>query len=446
MLNEVYMQLNNDPADTFLVNVNDDDTKKQATKDYRLNTWVELYNPIPADATNTVRNDTTAILQRAGAEAIYQIVFAKDGLTTILSNPANTKGDPNFNVAMGTSNMLRDSNGAGVVGMVDKILTNWTDTSNPAPATAAPLQVLPATSYRDAAKLNTGFYVIGPDNSAFKPAADPAVEPKNPGLPVTLHNSLMTWIVPKDSLTYDSSASIAGTNGMNGYAEAIANGATALNARPTILLRRLACPGMANNEDPTSAVYNPYITVDYVTHDGTDKYVYEARTYRKPKDATEVTGMKINQEDDTTPGPRLLATNRATYGRNQPYAAAVAQRIQQTAAGTNAPKNTFYRHNAAEAEGTTPSSGTANQTLKLPFDWLAFLDRQLISPTELFQVPAAGPGRVTQVFGTAGNVFAHLAPWQDANSRLYRALEFLQTKSRARGITPGGHSSRQIQH
>jgi hypothetical protein len=75
--------------------------------------------------------------------------------------------------------------------------------------------------------------------------------------------------------------------------------------------------------------------------------------------------------------------------------------------------------------------------LKLPFDWLVHLDRQLISPVELWHVSPYRSHEVTQLFAWGGSgaaTFRHTAPWGDETTRLYRFFEFVSTAPRSAGI------------
>ena len=74
------------------------------------------------------------------------------------------------------------------------------------------------------------------------------------------------------------------------------------------MLQRLACPGLPLNNTP-GPLYNPFITVDYVDENNADTYINEGRSHNKVAVVT----------------PPAMTT-RKSYGRNQPYAAAVAQR------------------------------------------------------------------------------------------------------------------------
>src|SRR5262249_16923661 len=140
-----------------------------------------------------------------------------------------------------------------------------------------------------------GFYVAGPD-VAF-------AGPTDPGLKATFDTPEMSYEVPADD--------------------------QAPLPQPTILLRRLACPHLPPNNTP-GATYNPYVTVDYM------------------EDVQSNEGRLVNTTGAMVPPD---VTERVSWGKNQPFAAQVSQRLAQA---PNPPvrgqvKNTFYRHNAIEA-------------------------------------------------------------------------------------------------
>ncbi len=172
-----------------------------------------------------------------------------------------------------------------------------------------------------------------------------------------------------------------------------------VDRHPAVVLRRLACPYLPLNLNPIDPRYNPLVTVDYMQ----DVRVYDSNPY----------------------------TVKFSTARSQPFAAS-----QQGPSPARLPgrlKHTFGRTNNATS-------------LAASFDWLVHLDRKLISPMELLQVSAYKPHELTHQFMAGGKRFGQRAPWFDedlANSagcshRLYRALEFLGTRSQVTGAMVAG--------
>jgi hypothetical protein len=170
----------------------------------------------------------------------------------------------------------------------------------------------------------------------------------------------------------------------------------------TVLLRRLANPHLPFDSRPTvkdtngsprlNPWYNPYVTVDYLDQ-----------------------------------VPLRNAVGRALYtswGKRQPYAADSSQMHDQIAAGL------VTQHTFGKPNNPPPTSGH--------YDWLVHLDRPLINPMELLHVAGCQPHQLTHRFVTADGSFNHRAPWFDQTRRLYRVLEFLETKDRAAGTAVGG--------
>ncbi|MSQ93104.1 MAG: hypothetical protein EXR98_00955 [Gemmataceae bacterium] len=204
VLNEVYAQHDNDPA-TVVAAV--------ATTS-RLNIWLELHNPFqgtPAGSTYPL-DDGSAKLQ-IGANAVYQIVVCRrndPALAVNLRNPANHKGDPEFNNTSGVPYTLSTSSSWGT--------------------TAVQHEVLPAGGAASgAAGSNAGYYVAGSNQAAYLPM-------RNPNLATTSTSGELSIV-----------------------------GAPDAPAIPvTLLLRRLAIPHLPPQPTAALPLYNPYITVDYL--------------------------------------------------------------------------------------------------------------------------------------------------------------------------------------
>ncbi|HLJ91939.1 MAG TPA: hypothetical protein VKU02_01970 [Gemmataceae bacterium] len=232
-----------------------------------------------------------------------------------------------------------------------------------------------------------GFFVVGPQY-AFDIGLPPGLPvSENPGIPLNLQSPQMNARVLAGAI-----------------------------APITILLRRLACPNLPPQLDSTKPFYNPYLTVDYMEN------VPAASVLRQAEGAT----------------VSLQSNNRLAYGRKQPYAGHKAMLKATGDPGTphQATHATFGRHNG----GINPASSGLD-----PFDWLAHLDRKLVSPMELLHVSAFKPHELTQQFMLPLNQFQHRAPWFDEDlprprqpealsHRLYRAFEFLGTRNQTVGM------------
>ncbi|HEX5271795.1 MAG TPA: hypothetical protein VFW33_14960, partial [Gemmataceae bacterium] len=331
---------------------------KRATQ-YVVNVWAELYNPLRADAT----------LSDAGAAALdraYQLVLTRPNKDLLsATDAANVLGDP-------------DGTGAGQA--------------------YAPRQVYGAFSSFGGAAVPTaddpagGFCVVGP------PSPVPGVSSWDPGANFcTVTAAGMSYRVP------------------------VLPGKVAEPPAPALLLRRLACPGLPWQPDPTldpaTAPYNPYVTVDYVS-------------------AVPLNAGNTNDGAGFTNRALALARRRST-GRREPYDAGSAGGIVQAPRPrlTGQPQHTFFKDNAPRQD---------------PFHWLVFLDRPPVSPMELLHAPCCKPHQLTHLFrdpsGDNYQSYNHAPYWllRDPTSPLSRVFEFLQAHCRAGGVAPGGRVPGQV--
>jgi len=379
VINEGYVEIDNDPTDPL--------TGGKATLPYKVNFWVELHNPMYAGAPLTEKGLGRLQVPAGGgspAYPAYELAIAKAPNANIRQNN-NVLGDPDAN---NTINVVADFT---------------PDPTAPQPVAGVDINVIQPSSgaYADSKNGNNdGFYVLGPK------ADFPGTSPTKPIATLRVKDEAATVSRPRSAMVYE----VPITTGLANLPQ------------HTLLLRRLACPYLPPQADPTKLNYNPYVTVDYV--DGVQ--TQEGRT------AT-ATGANVPPIPD----------KRVSYGKYQPFAADLASKqiLAQAPnpANTKQPQHTFFRHNGTTA---TPPNG-ADPTLKFPFDWLVQPDRQLISPMELLQVSAYKPHELTQQFMTT-QTFTHLAPWYDPTSRLYRAFEYLECHDRASGMSVGGRQPGKI--
>ncbi len=375
VMNEAYLQFDNDVAPA----------PKTGLGYYKLNAWVELYNPFNPSTSNSggytayPRDNGTAFLVNLAGQPIYQVVLSKPD-TNNLQDPANARGEPT------------GANVLSLVGDPTNLANSWAPD-----AAKIKDRVLPANgSTLDKTQTNAGFYVLGPQTGFANALQDP-------GLPTTFTSkgASATWTFPIPIPL----------------------------PRPTVLLRRLACPHLPfDNNQKTGAgainpSYNPYITVDYLEN------------------------VRAWNQSAYTPagGPRAvpLAATRSSFGRLQPYTAynppplvpAVVNLSQfraQSVTVKTQPKNTFYSVN-------TPRTN--------PFEWLTHLDRPLISPLELLYVSGYRPHLLTQKFTSQDPLNPvdaksklpivtrqqHYAPWFSDDARIYRFFEFVRVRDLATG-------------
>ena len=321
--------------------------QKKASR-YHVNVWVELHNPFWDDFRISAG---TAFLDKA-----YQVVIAKDSTPNELLKNANVTGNPReiHQTPTGKDALVGDFTGAEAV-----------DNE---------YQLFPHNGTK-AVPTGKAHYLLGPERSF----------PQDPGAAnvpaATLKRREMTYRL--DDLTLP---------------------------RPTVLLRRLACPHLPEQGDPGLADYNPFITIDYA-----------ANIPLNDAAARNANGVKAPTPVD----------KRSSLGRRQPYAAGDDPQLQARQAPmpalTGQPQHTFLKH---------------NDPVSIPFDWLTFMDRNLISPIELLQVPAGKPHQLTQQFMTvdgAGQVtrFSHRAPWYEPDVRIYRFLEFVRATMALQGMPSG---------
>jgi hypothetical protein len=393
LLNEAYVEYDNDPADIGLKR-----TPPQATR-MKGNVWVELFNPLQDDPPLTApwRKGAAQLempadsVSGAPAYGIYRLVVAK--LNADLRQPDNVRGE----IVPGA-------------GIVLSTLSGFSEEPNTDPPPAVtdtgvihPANLSYAGGFAGKERDNHGFYVLGPHLSAAEATPFATSGPME-----TLRRSEMSYVLPANY--------------------------PALLLKPSLLLQRLACPHLPPQPNPALPLYNPYLTVDYV------------------RDVTPNYAAAVGLNGPNAPAPTPVA-QRASWGRRQPYAAHPSQLKQQqpNPARANEPQHTFFQHNADNTI-RDPNWRVAPKNYP-PFDWLVHLDRELISPMELLHVSAFKPHELTQQFRTGDKdteKFKHRAPWLDddlvgssppQSHRLYRALEFLGTHSRVLGMMTASTTS-----
>jgi hypothetical protein len=396
VLNEVYSQWANDPSDS------------QGNARFRVGVWLELLNTLYSPP-------NTANPGNAPWPYGTTVGYKDDGNVWLeVNNPANNTHYPIYRVlladatqATGGTFVLDDTGAPNDPKAVVNTATPWSN------APQGRWKVLPANQqYAEGgtADQNIGFYTLGPTPAQF------AAEHWVPTGGLTATADQLSYLYPINAIP-----------------------------QPDVFLQRLLCPYLQPNSDPTSPFYNPYITVDYV------KWDPRVNPARLQDGRLRINNGQLNQN-------YVQLANRVSFGRNQPYAGDVTQLVDQrpNPAAANQPRNTFFRHNGVENNNPNPT--TNGQTLRLPFDWLVHLDRQLLSPMELLFVSGYRPYELTQAFVkdtsttptlATGIAQSHRAPWfyEDpvfGSSRLHRFLELVATHSQAAGVRPGGRAPGKI--
>jgi hypothetical protein len=403
VLNEAYAEISIDPA---------------VATQFRVKFWVELLNPLSGaifGAGGPVPpDDGTARLgvPAAGtnpAYGCYQVVIT--GPNTNLAKPDNVLGDP-------------DSGGAGNPNLKLVVSDFNTAPALPASLSAAErvlIHPLPSSTYSCPNGQNQGFYLLGPQADPFPSDAGVPVPPA-PIASLHVQDQQFPLATPNPLSVTSAYQTPPITTYQNSMVYTVPNTTPANGIVHSILLRRLACPHLNPQLDPTKPNYNPYITVDYLD------------------------SVPVN--DAVTTDANFVATAlRASVGRREPFAASPAQVVAQvpSPANTLQPQHTLFRHNAREAAPANNNPDplfAGGQTLQIPFHWLTHLNRQLVSPGELLQVSAFKPHELTHQFVTGaalpGVPYQHLAPWFDPAARIYRGFEIFETGDRAAGMSVGG--------
>ncbi len=438
LLNEVYAEAGNDPTSMKVVGGN-----QAADKYYKGNVWLELVHPFLDDsAIATVERyngpaylempptkETNADGDGTDTYPIYQVVIAATNAARLAALKTNLQKVDNSAGDHGLTNTLPGAF-AEVRTLGDPPAFGQKYFRPAAPADAAIGKSARAirplgTSFGAPEADNAGFYVLGPTlTTTGVGAVEFAPFPSPTGKTFeSLRRAEMTVNFPVGTTAADKTKFASG------------------DLTTSVLLRRLACPNLPPQPDPTMPGYNPYITVDKALG---------VRTHFAPK-----------FDVDGAMGKEEAVDTRASQGRWQPYAeqtrTAQQPKTAYPATGTDAqPQHSFFQHNLS---ANTPvdgmsfnrpnpsyiSGGTANRAAPpdypqsgKTFDWLAHLDRQVISPMELLSVSLVRPHELTQNFANAaGTAHQHALATQifNDNTRLYRAFEFLTTANRTQALS-----------
>lgn len=409
LINEVYAEIINDPADPFTEKPANSGMKP-ASKDFQVHFWVELVNPLPvhSDPASKVNH---AVLEQdpqgaAGDSSVYQLELRDESPTKDLFYADNPLGVTRVGGKSVVSNFQPVGGGAGLQ-MVEPVGSNYLGAENQ----------------------TKGFVVVG-SNTAFPNNSAMATDMPAPYSDI---NNIAN--IKKTELMYKVS------NTANGYDKAgLVN--TIQTKKPSLVLRRLANPYMPPQNDSSLGNYNPYISVDVMS------------------DITVNDGV-TNATDDVKAVPPTVE-NRSSVVRRQPHqdsdkkdVSGLTDPTGSAKALTKQPQHTFMRHNGAFSD--VPAGGLqSDNILQLPFTPLVHLDRCAINPIELLEVAGCKPAELTRRFlneyiSAPGNrpatvfrtqntnqVYGHKIPWFDDGNRLSRFFEIAAMKSRFAGISTGG--------
>jgi len=386
VLNEVYMQWSNDPADPF--------TGNKATLPYWFRIWAELHNPLtnpPSNSDASLSHNGQASIKFNGTD-IYQIGLAASPQNNLRSI-TNLDGSPDG----GMWPPLPPANPSGITGAGPNILVPLSN----------------ATQGDGTPTGNPGFFLVGPPNQANN-GPDPVPGNDN--------------VVPQGYLPL--------------FKQTIQLGQSP--APVTIFLRRLACPHLPPDPNPGSPTYNPYVTVDYVeTQNGKDTSgqgpIYDWRKYDDQMQLNPSPRQPLSQHHSfgrTQP----YAGNPSRY---------VQQDKNPPPANDDAINHTFYRHNQGNGpNGTVAPDNPFDWLVHLDRQVASPVELFNVSawkPHELTQQFIIGQGALTPAMKNL-----HLAAWNQPitippnppitpdQSRLYRALALLQTRDRTNGMPFGG--------
>lgn len=380
-LNELYVQVENDPSDIG---------KNRANNDFLGKVYVELINPL-LSPTTPLADDHSAVL-KAGNQNVHVLEVVKPAAVPSLrdiSQKTGIIGQDHQNIP------------GALIGQ-----TSWD----------FPAKILPAGeqfgTQADGKGLSSGFVVVGPkpDDKASDITVSRWATAATSSDGDIIHKDL-GFTVPKATKKLDTLP-----------AQEI----------PVVLLRRLAIPGMVHQPDPAQAFYNPYVTIDMAQI--TQQMLVE-NDARKVLDGTGMTNPNMDKVD---------IANRKAYGKSQPYfgipSAAFAgipamqnygtllPQDPQTAVG-GGPKCTFWRHNT---KSDTPPAGfmpsvtypvaAGGETFETP-RFRPHLDRWPSTMGEILSVPTCRPHEVVMLNDHRAS---YCAGWHDPATRLYRFLELAQ--------------------
>lgn len=342
-----------------------------------IDVWIELMNPFNQDTALSESGSARMQVTASTPYNAYQLYLCKYNSLATLVKSDNVLGTPSTNYAVGSPTLdlvLDTTTGSGSTGVGTLCQVNdFTAKSVLQPWNGSGTQC---------------YMLLGP-NAPF----------------TTQTGSMGTGGQPSGMPTLNINDS-SNTNHFS-YIDSAAT-----PQPPTIVLQRLACPGLPAQSNSALANYNPYVTVDIF------------------QNACDFSAAGTISNDVTT-----ASTPVWSDGRANPFMGKVngTLRNKQKPTGTGV-NQTFLAANDNQ-------TGFANQ-------WLVHLDRCLSSPMELLHVSGFKPHELTQQFGDSGatplGTYNQRVPWFDEDlsatptksHRLYRFFEMVETRSWMNGLSP----------
>jgi hypothetical protein len=437
VVNEVYAQVINDPTDGSIPpyapgSISDPDTpagqmnrpfmgipnNTRASKDLRVNFYVELHNPFNTDP-NLIEQGTGR-LQFTGAGAnpgnrnAYQIKIRSkaDHITAAW----NVTGDPDATPA---------GNPPQSQAIQAEIYDFQADPSNPPMGGVDINTVAPSNAnYNGTNGSNQGYYVVGPGGNGLESSFP--------------HDRAGMGASPVNATIAIQAGSPSGRPNQAFSTMPLTNGQQLTmnlqnqDYQPGVYLQRLASPYKAAQPDPTRGDYNPFVTVDYIQ----GVQIQDAVLYDN-----------VGKRNNSNPmsGERTPLEQRQGFGRRQPFRATGVTAQNPNPGPMDQPKHTMFRQNGQNAMN---GGGGGGDTIDRPFEWLIHYDRQLANASEVRHVSGFAPHQLTQQFiyqnGPTTVVHGHRAPWANPSTRLYRTLEFFGTRERYMSAAFGGRTAGRV--
>ncbi len=486
VINEVYCQVQNKKSEGPFDKSGKAGKKKASEEYFDINTFVELYNPLPDTTSTYLGNDPSDPIKYTDTSnppvSSYKLAGSHNAVLQY-KNGEKTKDEkdkqidkefPNYRVVLANRNKLSptlsdtanydSTNNSGVNTVWNNTGMTWFNLD---------ASKFDKTTYKPKVNPNEPEYDVAKDLAKYKEIQDP--DDPDPKKKVKVRSQIKKW---KDSTTladYKSNWIVAPSkpyvvsdsaqfrpktdpgitvqfqsSDLDLISPISKYAATNAIEAPSVLLQRLAIPGYPRNEivDPLNGILedpnlypNPFITVD----------VFSGTTIVNNVEAGNDKDLDVDvniDKDDNIPNG-----NFKSVGRNN---------IFLDSAGGNTVGDMFKLANSTtvvtqSGKNTMGATNKENNLLKTEQSatWLVHLDRSLINPLELIYVSCYRPTLLSQmanrwsdtysqsykapdpnptdanptneVSKSVKNVFAHNWPWLDENTRLNRFLESVTT-------------------